>query len=277
MDSSTSLFVAIPAYQESDSLQRTIEFFRRRTAGVHVIQPFVMTQSVVANKNMLLEAARLSNASYVAISDDDVEPEPGWDEQIIGAMQRVTAESGRRVGQAAPRMILPDGRIFSLWANVHLQSDPSKSWVKPVKFSQPDDAAYRATLFVGAVPGTLSVFSRDALDAMSWRFDDRYLRSQYDDIDQSLECRRLSFEVLYVGDTSIIHHTQQATPRAANENYEKLLQKWSAHPELSLTIEPGAADINEASRYTRGQPPTMTFRVRQVYRDLRRQLLQTSM
>jgi glycosyltransferase involved in cell wall biosynthesis len=240
------LFIGIPCYQESDSLKRTVEFISRNTEMPYTLEVHVARQSVVRNKNELLKKARASGADYVCLCDDDVEPEPGWAEKLIRGVEEVQKNTRWRVGQTGPLIVYPDHTIFYPWINVHFNFTAHRHVIAPASWQTPVEDVHRTILEAGALAGTLTVFTRPFLDRVGWTFDDRYEKSQYEDIDQSLTCRSEGFLALYNGTVSVIHHALGASPRSVSENYEKLIEKWLHREDLSLVIPPDSEMVRRA-------------------------------
>jgi hypothetical protein len=232
------LFIGVPSYQESDSFRRTLESINRTTGVPYTLEGHVAKQSLVRNKNDLLRKARDSGAEYVCLCDDDVEPEPGWAEGLIGGIEQVHARSHRRVGQTSPLFVYPDRSVFCLWMNVLFRIDLGRLDAMSVGCHAPLSDSYRVTMEAGALPGTLTIFTREFLDRVNWTFDDRYEKSQVEDVDQSLTCRSEGFMLLYNGHCTVIHHAQGKTPRSTTDNHLKLVAKWGHRADLSLCIAP---------------------------------------
>jgi hypothetical protein len=225
----TTLFIGIPCYEANRRFRRTIKFFQQRTVLPHVLDAHVEKQSVVRNKNKLLERARESGARYVCFADDDVEPPYIWDRALISGMEVAQETLGIPIGQSGPRFIGPLGGGDGRWMDV-LRA-PGGNYTIRIHTSSSLPTPF---CLAPALLGTLSVFSTDFLESMNWRLDDRYERSQWEDVDQSLSCRENGFSILYNDNVSVIHHFAQRSPRASSENLAKLLDKWQARPDLSM-------------------------------------------
>ena len=264
-----TVFIGIPCYRESEMLTRTIDFLRRNSTVANTLEAHVAEQSVVRNKNVLLQKARHSSAEYICLCDDDVEPEPGWDAKLIHGVEEVHARTKRMVGQTGPLILFPDNRVFSSWTDVYFDIDGSRGFYSPVGMGEPCREVYRAKLFAGALTGALTIFTRAFLERISWQFDDRYEKSQYDDVDQSLTCREHGFVVLYNGSVSVIHHVTQRSPRSVQENNRKLTDKWISRPELTLVIPPDEAAVRQAEDGVYRPLPSMWDTVSQIYKAAR--------
>ncbi|HTU91473.1 MAG TPA: hypothetical protein VMF69_15430 [Gemmataceae bacterium] len=229
------LFIGIPCYQENERLARTLAFLQERTVLPHILEVHVAKQSVVKNKNALLAEARKWKTDYVCLCDDDIEPETEWDSKLVHTLEQVERRLGTRIGQTTPRLIYPDGRIFNAWINVYI--DPiQKGLLLDGYDGKPDNEVYHTLAIVGALAGTLTIFSRALLDAVDWTFDDRYERSQFEDFDQSFTCRDLNFSLLYNGLVEVTHHTMRVNPRASEDNFAKLRDKWGLRTDLTMVI-----------------------------------------
>lgn len=230
------LFIGIPCYQESDSLNQTLAFLAQRTVGSHSVEVQIAKKSVVENKNALLAKARRSDAEFICLCDDDIEPEMGYDRSLIEGICRAR-DRGISVGQTSPRIVFPDGKIHFAWANVKLRPNAADCELQTPGSGGVGSHLYHVQMLVGVLPGTLTIFSRAFLEKVHWRFDDRYERSQFEDVDQSLTCRNLGFKLLYNGTVRVIHHTRRFNPRADEENSRKLFAKWSDRSDLDMVID----------------------------------------
>jgi len=250
--SEPELFIGIPAYKESKSLDETIRFIRERSHVPHRFEAHVAKQSVVKNKNALLRMAKSSGAKYVCFCDDDIEPEPGWDACLLESLQQYQSRTRVSIGQTSPRILYPDGRLFCAWVNVYF--DPEK---KEHRLSNPgaadlDMEVFHSQVFVGALPGTCTVFSAEFLDRVDWQFDERYEKSQQEDVDQSLTCRSLGFALLFNGRTHVVHHVKQQTPRAGGVNLQRFYDKWAHRADLTFVLPPDARAIAAANNVENG-------------------------
>lgn len=234
-----SLFIGIPCYQERPILRQTVDFLKSRTATPHQLEVNIAKQSVVKNKNALLAKAKASGAEYICLCDDDIEPPSGWDVKLIDAMKEYTEKCGKQVGQTSPQIIYPDGNVFCAWINMDLNvRDPNASVDVAQNANGMTPEIYQSTGLVGGVAGTLTIFHRDFLNSVEWHFDDRYERSQFEDNDQSLSCRDLGFQVLYVGECAVRHFVSPTrNPRARSENLQKLFDKWHGREDLNWPPE----------------------------------------
>jgi hypothetical protein len=231
------LFIGIPCYQESDSLKQTLAFLEARTTGPHSVEVQIAKKSVVENKNALLAKARRSDAEFICLCDDDVEPELGYDKSLIEGIVRAR-KRGISVGQTSPRLLFPDGTICCIWINVLLNANSADKRIVNCPGAGSDDLSlYHVQMLVGALPGTLTIFSREFLEKTDWQFDVRYEKSQYEDLDQSLVCRDLGFKLLYNGCVGVVHHTRKFNPRASEENLLRFFAKWASRSDLSMAIE----------------------------------------
>jgi hypothetical protein len=241
-----SIFVGIPSYAERPKLRQTTDSIRATTRASHILEVHVEAQDLVKNKNKLLQKARESGAEFVCLCDDDVESTEGWDEGLIDGIRAIEKSTGLRVGQTSPLIYLPNGTIFCSWMNVDFQRYQQKQTVVPVGMHQPDSPIFHCVIEAGALPGTLVIFTRSVLDRLNWKFDTRYAKSQYEDVDQSLTCRKASFICLYNGTVSVTHHTDATAPRDSLLNRELLITKWKMRWDLSLCIQNSQTDVETA-------------------------------
>jgi hypothetical protein len=246
-----TIYIIIPAYADSSKLRRTVDVIERSTALPFTLDVQIAAQSVVANKNAALKRAALSGARFVAFCDDDVEPDIAWDELLLAAVTRATRHTRRIIGQVSPRLLYPDGRLFSAWLNIYFDPSGGRHRIDNPGHGESDSAVYSAELFAGALPGTCTIFDSRFLESVGWHFDDRYERSQFEDIDQSLTCRWHGFELLYAGSVRAIHHMEAQNPRASVENRRLLLEKWESHAALTWEL-PGIAHAVERVQIREG-------------------------
>jgi hypothetical protein len=235
------LFIGIPCYRESESLKRTVAALTRNTRVAHILDVQVAKQSVVLNKNELLKRARQAGADYVSFCDDDVEPELGWEEKLIHGIEEVHQRTRHRVGQSSPRFVYPDGSLFCTWVNIYLSPVGDDHYMFLPGAVEVDAELYHTSAFVGALPGTCTIFTADFLEKVGWSFDTRYETSQFEDIDQSLTCRDLGFKLLYNGHVRVVHHYPKSNPRTIGGNWGRLVEKWGRRTDLTSVI-PGTAE-----------------------------------
>ncbi len=242
----SSFFIGIPCYQATPSLEQTIHAIQATSQVPHHLEVYEAKQSVVKNKNALLQRARMMDAQYVCFCDDDVEPQPGWDRKLISALERLQRRLGVRIGQTTPRLLRPDGRIFSLWVNIDLTPKGETFPIHNIG-GTPDWPYYRCYAFVGALAGTCTIFTSEFLNDVGWQFDEQYEKSQAEDIDQSLTCRDLGYRLLYNGYGAVIHRYEKVSPRDWFGNRKKFYEKWSCKPWISMTVSPLPLGIAAAS------------------------------
>jgi GT2 family glycosyltransferase len=263
---SPRLFIGIPCYQESDRLRQTLEYLRERTVLPHTIEVHVAKQSVVKNKNALLEKARASGAQYICLCDDDIEPELAWDRLLIEKLEEEAARSGRPIGQTAPRFVFPNGRIFWAWFNFFCDPDLKLSYSYPPGHRWPDHPRFQVVRLAPLLVGTLSIFTRECLDKLNWHFDERYEKSQWEDLDQSLECRSAGYDVLYNGQVKVVHHSVGANPRALYRNRIRFETKWGQRTDLAMIITPYGRVRYQSTALMKSWPVNVLIRRRPIDR-----------
>lgn len=207
-------FIGIPCYRDCERLRKTVDSLLQHTVTPCELAVQVSPQSVVANRNAILKAARSYDADYVCFSDDDVDFSPEWDAKLLAHM-------GPGIGQTAPFLLYPDGSVCTAWIDIADGFTPYQ-----VGHKGPEYPEMRECWLVPGVCGCVSVFSKEFLDTVDWKFDDQYTGSQFEDVDQTLTVRRNGFSVLYNGEVALTHDPVGGTPRHNAENYEKLKAKW---------------------------------------------------
>lgn len=207
-------FIGIPCYRDCERLWKTVDSIRQHTVTPCELVAQVYPQSVVENRNELLRSAKAYDADYVCFSDDDVDFTPEWDAKLLSRM-----EPG--IGQTAPLLLYPDGSVCNAWIDIADGFMPYQvGWKGAI---HPE---MKEVWLVPGVSGCVSIFSREFLDSVDWKFDDQYTGSQFEDVDQTLTVRKNGFTVLYNGEVTLTHHPVGGTPRHNAENYEKLKAKW---------------------------------------------------
>lgn len=207
-------FIGIPCYRDCERLRTTVESISQHTVTPCELNVQIYPQSVVANRNVLLQRAKEYDADFVCMSDDDVDFTPGWDEKLLSRM-----EPG--IGQTGPLLLYPDGKVFTAWIDIADGFQPYQVGWKGEILPE-----MRECWYVPGVSGCVSVFSRGFLDSVDWKFDTQYTGSQFEDVDQTLTVRKNGFHVLYNGEVALTHDPVGGTPRHNAENYEKLKAKW---------------------------------------------------
>lgn len=207
-------FIGIPCYRDCERLRKTVESIQQHTVTECELVAHIQPQSVVANRNEILRKAKEYDADFVCMSDDDVDFTPGWDEKLLARM-----EPG--VGQTAPLLLYPDGKVFTAWIDINDGFSPYQVGQGGKVYPE-----MRECWYAPGVCGCVSIFSREFLDSVNWEFDAQYTGSQFEDVDQTLTVRRNGFHVLYNGEVCLTHCQQNDTPRHNIENYEKLKRKW---------------------------------------------------
>ena len=233
---SISIYIGIPAYQDSARLLETLEWLKRNTLMPYLIDVQIEKQSVVLNKNAILTRARQSGAQYIAFCDDDVEPEYGWDQKLVNGLRTATERRKRPFGQTSPLILFPDLKVQFSWVNVFFDVLDGRHSISPQNWGLPNEKAPKVLLECGALPGTCTLFTSEFLETINWEFDDRYPQSQYEDIDQSLTCRAAGFQLLHNGTVSAIHYQKFVHPRSEHDNLDRLIEKWSDRSDLTLIV-----------------------------------------
>jgi hypothetical protein len=245
--SNPTVFVGIPCYQESEKLHHSVATISKRAEFPFRLEVHVAKQSAARNKNALLQKAKESGAKYVCLCDDDVEPQQGWDAALIAPIERLLIDGKIRIGQTAPYLVYPDGALFCTWLNIYFDPNLKEHSLYCPGWSEVDPKLFHTQAVVGALPGTFTIFTSECLAAIGWKFDERYERSQYDDLDQSLSCRDAGYSLLYNGLVTVTHHAAHSSPRSTHENKTKLLDKWGRRSDLTLVIPGTPHDIAHAA------------------------------
>lgn len=208
-------FIGIPCYRDSPRLRETVDSLQENTATECELQIRICPQSVVKNRNELLQKAKKYDADFVCLTDDDVDFTPEWDAKLLSRM-----EPG--IGQTGPLLLDPQGKVWSAWIDYG-------EGFSPYQVGMGSDVLpeFQVVATAPGLCGCVTIYSREFLDSVDWAFDDRYDTSQFEDVDQTLTVRERGFHTLYNGEVSVTHCCSGSTPRNNVENFTKLRDKWA--------------------------------------------------
>ncbi len=187
--------------------------------------------------------ASLATAENLVFLNNDTEPQPGWLEALLGAM-----DADPRAGAVGAKLVYPDGRLQE--AGGIIFSDAS-GW-NYGREQNPLDPRFNFVREVDYCSGACLLVRRQLFEA-GGGFDTRYAPAYYEDTDLCFRVRQAGWRVVYQPASVIIHHeggtagtdVQSSFKRYQVINREKFLEKWQAA--LKLQSPPGDACVPEAS------------------------------
>lgn len=185
---------------------------RRLTAAVEGVA-FVMNDRNLGYGPAVNLAALRARGRFLAVLNSDIEPEPGWLEPLVDAL-----ESDDRAGAATPMYLRPDGSVQEAGGlldrdgNGYGYGDRLGAEAAEVGFARYVDYGSAAALLV----------SRPAFEAVGG-FDARYGLGYYEDADLSFAMRELGFLTVFEPRSKVVHHgqgsfTSRARARQARRN-----------------------------------------------------------
>jgi hypothetical protein len=199
-DESGMTDVLIRCYQPGDKLRALLDNLTRVTTSPYNVILVVGRRHAAANQNRALHRAR---TRYAVFLDDDVLLTEGWLERLRETMHRTGAGavSGRQLGM--------DGRALYTSAGC------------------PEGEIIEAP-----IGGTCFMFRND----LGLRFDEAYVRSQWDDVDFMYQLYERGLRTYVDGRVTFYHHAEGKIWRNQNLMHfqqkwqeRKLLQGWVAH------------------------------------------------
>ncbi|HEY7064636.1 MAG TPA: glycosyltransferase [Chloroflexota bacterium] len=199
-DESGMTDVLIRCYEPGDKLRALLDNLTRVTRSPYNVILVVGRRHAAANQNRALDRAR---TRYAVFLDDDVLLTEGWLERLRETMDRTGAGavSGRQLGM--------DSRALYTSAGC------------------PEGAIVEAP-----IGGTCFMFRND----LGLRFDEAYVRSQWDDVDFMYQLYERGYKTYVDGRVTFYHHAEGKIWRNQNLMYfdkkwqeRKLLQGWVAH------------------------------------------------
>jgi GT2 family glycosyltransferase len=149
------------------------------------------------------QAARLSEAAFIAVLNDDAEPQKGW----LGALVRV-AGSNPAIGMCASRVRLAGENTLDS-AGMLIASDGSS---KQRGHGEPADT-YGHPEEVLLPSGSAAIYRREMFDELGGFDEDFFLYCE--DTDLGLRARWAGWRCLYVPDAIVDHHYSHSAGRAS--------------------------------------------------------------
>jgi glycosyltransferase involved in cell wall biosynthesis len=181
--------ILIRCYQPHDRLRALLDNLTRVTRSPYNILLIVGKRHAVLNQNVGLERAR---TKYAVFLDDDVILTEGWLERLRETMDRTGA------GAVSARQLTMDGTPLSSGAAC------AKGEIAEICFG-----------------GACFMFRTD----LGLRFDDHYVRSQWDDFDFIFQLYEKGYKAYIDGRVEFYHH---ADPKfCQDQNYDYFVKKWT--------------------------------------------------
>jgi dienelactone hydrolase len=189
-DESGMTDVLIRCYQpNSDRVRALLDNLTRVTTSPYNVILVAGKRSCVRNQNLALDRA---STRYAVFLDDDVLLTEGWLERLRETMDRTGA------GAVSGRQLRMDGSPLASAAAVE------KGEIAEICFG-----------------GACFMFRND----LGLRFDERFVRSQWDDFDFIFQFYELGYKCYIDGRVEFYHH---ADPKhCLDQNYHYFVQKWT--------------------------------------------------
>src|SRR3954447_7145746 len=181
--------ILIRCYEAHDRLRELLDNLTRVTRSPYNLLLITGKRSAVLNQNVGLERAR---TRYAVFLDDDVLLTEGWLERLRETMDRTGA------GAVSARQLSMDGTPLSSGAACQ------KDEIVEICFG-----------------GACFMFRTD----LGLRFDETFVRSQWDDFDFIFQFYELGYKAYIDGRVEFYHH---ADPKICqDQNYDYFVRKWT--------------------------------------------------
>jgi len=180
--------ILIRSYEGGERLRALLENLTRVTRSPYNVIVVVGKRHAVRNQNLALERAR---TRYAVFLDDDVLVTEGWLERLRETMERTGA------GAVSGRQLRMDG------------SPLSTAW-----------ACGEGGIIEALSGGACFMFRND----LGLRFDENYVRSQWDDVDFMFQLYERGYKTYIDGRVDFYHHNDPKAWRGQNLCY--FVEKW---------------------------------------------------
>jgi cellulose synthase/poly-beta-1,6-N-acetylglucosamine synthase-like glycosyltransferase len=181
--------ILIRCYEPGDRLRALLDNLTRVTRSPYNVIVAVGKRSAVRNQNVALDRAR---TKYAVFLDDDILLTEGWLERLRETMDRTGA------GAVSARQLRMDGTPLSSGAACE------KDEIAEICFG-----------------GACFMFRTD----LGLRFDETFVRSQWDDFDFIFQFYELGYKAYIDGRVEFYHH---ADPKICqDQNYDYFVRKWT--------------------------------------------------
>jgi len=181
--------ILIRCYQPHDRLRALLDNLTRVTRSPYNVILVVGKRHAVLNQNIALDRVR---TKYAVFLDDDILLTEGWLERLRETMDRTGA------GAVSARQLRMDGTPLSSGA-----------------------ACARGEIVEICFGGACFMFRTD----LGMRFDETYVRSQWDDFDFIFQIYEKGYKAYIDGRVEFYHH---ADPKICqDQNYDYFVRKWT--------------------------------------------------
>jgi GT2 family glycosyltransferase/SAM-dependent methyltransferase len=167
-----------------------------RVRAVRGVRSVVLEENVgfVKACNAGIRAAR---GHYVALLNNDTEPQPGWIDALV-----TTAERDPAVGVVGAKLVYGDGRLQEAGGIIWSDGD---GW-NYGRFGDPDDPAFNFVREVDYCSGAALLIRGSLLEMMGGGLDEQYAPAYYEDTDLCFAARHHGYKVLYQPAGVVVHH-----------------------------------------------------------------------
>ena len=208
--------ILIICYKRTPLLEKCLESIHKFTYGVdHVVHVIEGERSAAENRNIALSKVK---SPWFVMMDDDVIVTPNWLETLL-------SHADERIGQIQPKLLFPDGRIFS--AEKIFTTPWGENTV--IGMGEKDKGQFDYVRAAEMLSGTCCLYNTKILERCS--FDTNYEGAQWEDCDFTMQIRKNGFNLLYCGKSSIYHHNLYRN--AVTENFNYFREKWFGKRELT--------------------------------------------
>jgi dienelactone hydrolase len=189
-DESGMTDILIRCYEPGDRLRALLDNLTRVTRSPYNVILVVGKRHAARNQNIALDRAR---TRYAVFLDDDILLTEGWLERLRETMDRTGA------GAVSGRQLTMDGRGLYTSAG-----------------------CAEGAIVEAPIGGTCFMFRND----LGLRFDETYVRSQWDDVDFMFQLYQLGYKTYVDGRVNFYHHADGKIWR--NQNLMHFQEKWTA-------------------------------------------------
>ena len=177
--------IVIPCYERNQKLDACVESIHRHTHHDFRLIIVEGKRSAAANRHMGISQV---TSDWFVMVDDDAQVTDGWLDTLLSFREA-------RVGQVQPKVVFPDGRIFS--AGVY-RNRPMN-----IGFEEVDEGQYDVVAERDCLNGCCSLYNSAILEICA--FDEKYTGSQCEDMDFSNQILRAGFRLLFCGLSTVVH------------------------------------------------------------------------
>lgn len=160
---------------------------------------------------------RATDTEWVALLNNDAQPEPSWLAELVAAAEQAPAETA----MLASKIVSLDGTLVDS-AGDYLDTTLAAG---QRGHRRPDDGAYDEPGPVFSGCGGATLYRRSAVDALGG-FDERFF-AYYEDVDLSFRARLAGYGVTYVPTARVRHHVSATSARQPGmKRYLSIRNSW---------------------------------------------------